>query len=139
MDISKSIQVAKKHFEGKSKELTHECHVLPIGTIPNCNPQPSFTESESDTVEDYLGSAVLYQNATQLAEKRKEYTVIEDDLSQTLQTGRVPSFKNLVAACREFERSNKIQLHHNKTQASFNYVSYEGGGDHVLYHHRLVR
>ena len=130
MDIFKSTQLAKKHFGVEDKKLTHECYILPIGRIPNFNQQPSCTDFESDIVEDYLGSVVLYQNATQLAEKRKEYAVIEDDFSQTLermlQTGKTLSFKNLVGACRKFERSNYIQLHYDKSQESFNYFTNKG-------------
>ena len=130
MDVFKSIQMAKNNLGNKQKQLTHGYYVLLIGTIRDFSLRPSSTKFKSDIVEDYLSSAVLYQNIAQLAEKRKEFAVIEDDFGQTLEqmlkASSTPSFHNLVNACSKLDKAGYIELHRTKSEQTYTYFTERG-------------
>ncbi|CAF1297241.1 unnamed protein product [Rotaria sordida] len=79
--------------------LQHCCYVQSVGKIPNYRNKPSSTDFQLEDVEKYLESAILYQNVTELLQKREEFAVVEDDfgptLTQMLIRGKKPSFSNL--------------------------------------------
>ncbi|CAF1215141.1 unnamed protein product [Rotaria sp. Silwood1] len=103
--------------------LQHCCYVQSVGQIPHYTNKPSSTDFQSEDVEKYVESAILYQNVTQLLQKREEYAVVEDDfgptLTQMLIRGNKPSFTNLVAACRKFDDEGFINLHLMTTEQSY--------------------
>ncbi|CAF4672304.1 unnamed protein product, partial [Rotaria sp. Silwood2] len=100
-------------------------YLQPVGKISNFEQLPSSTQYDSEIVEKYLEHAHLYQNATQLLEQRDEFAVIEDDfgpaLEEMMASGRSPSFKNLVDACRKYDKEEDIQMHHEKTDETYQY------------------
>ncbi|CAF3358412.1 unnamed protein product [Rotaria sp. Silwood2] len=102
--------------------LQHCCYVQSVGKVPNYKTKPSSTNFQSENVENYLESAMLYQNASQLLQKREEYAVVEDDfgpmLSQMLIRGKKPSFSNLVEACRKYDKEDYISIHLMTTEKS---------------------
>lgn len=130
MDVFKSIQVAKNNLGNKQKQITHGCYVLLIGTIRNFSRRPSSTKFESDIVEDYLSRAVLYQNIAQLAEKRNDFAVIEDDFGETLEqmmnASSTPSFPNLIGACSKLDNESHIELHRAKSEETYAYFTKKG-------------
>ncbi|CAF3745011.1 unnamed protein product [Rotaria sordida] len=113
---------AKKNVDKPEMRLQHCCYVQSVGKIPNYHNNLLSKDFQSEKVEKYLESVILYQNVTQLLKKREEYTVIEDDfgptLAQMLTNGKKPSFTNLVEACRKFDGDGFIQLHLITTETS---------------------
>lgn len=130
MQVFKKIQNAKSNFGDKKSQLTHDCYIHLVGTVPFYSRQPYAERYDSDIIEEYLENAVLYQNASQLMEKREEYAVIEDDfgptLEQMLKNGKKPSFANLMDACRKFDEENYIQLHLGKCTETYRYFTKKG-------------
>jgi hypothetical protein len=123
MEVFHKIQNANNNVNDPEMRLEHCCYVQSVGKISNYQKKSSSNDFQSEDVEKYLESAILYQNATQLLQKREEYAVVEDDfgptLSQMLIRGKKPSFTNLVAACRKFDQEDYIQLHLMTTETSY--------------------
>ncbi|UJR08055.1 hypothetical protein I4U23_012332 [Adineta vaga] len=122
MEVFQHVQNANQNIDDPNMRAQHCCYVHSIGKAPNYKSKPSSEEFQSEEVEKYLESAILYQNATQLLQKREEYAVIEDDfgpmLAQMLMRGKKPSFLNLVAACRNVDKEDFIQIHLMTTEKS---------------------
>jgi hypothetical protein len=123
MELFHHIQNASTKVNDPEMRLQHCCYVQSVGKIPNYQNKASSKDIKSEDIEKYFESAILYQNATQLLEKREEYAVVEDDfgptLTQMLIRGKKPSFTNLVAACRKFDQEGFIQLHLLTTETSY--------------------
>jgi len=123
MEVFHHIQNATTNLNDPEMRLQHCCYVQSVGKIPNYQTKPSSNDVQSEDVEKYLESAILYENATQLLQKREEYAVVEDDfgptLTQMLIRGKKPSFTNLVAACKKFDQEDYIQIHLMTTEKSY--------------------
>ncbi len=124
-DVLNQAQVAKRNFGDKKHKLKQRMYLQPVGKIPNFEKLPSSTQYQSEDVENYLENAQLYQNAIQLMEQREEFVVIEDDFGQALEemmgSGRSPSFKDLIEACRKYDKEEDIQMHREKSNDTHEY------------------
>ena len=131
MDVFKTVQDAQVNYGDKTKKVPQRMYLQPIGKIPNYEKLHYSTQHNSEFVEQYLEMALLYQDAEQLIEKRKEFAVIEDDfgetLTQMLRKGNSPSFKNLQKACKQYEKDG-IEVHMKKSQQTFHAFTTKGIG-----------
>lgn len=122
MEVFQQIQSAHTNVKNAEMRLQHCCYVQSVGQIPDYDQQPSSKNCHSEDVEQYVQSAILYANVTQLLQKRDEFAVVEDDfgpaLSEMLDNGKRACFNNLVAACRKFDEEGFIQLHLLTTETS---------------------
>ncbi|CAF3469055.1 unnamed protein product [Rotaria sp. Silwood1] len=84
MEIFQHIQNASTNVSNPEIRLQHCCYVQSVGKIPNYKNKSSSTNFQSEDVAKYLEAAILYQNATELLQKREEYAVVEDDFGPTL-------------------------------------------------------
>jgi hypothetical protein len=133
MDVFKKVQDAKVDFGNKTKKLTQGMYLQPVGKIHHYEKLPSSTKFDSEDVEQYLENAILYQNASQLLEKREEYAVIEDDFGPTLEkllkNGKTLSFRNLMDACSKYDKERNIKKHYTKSQETYAYFTDRGVSD----------
>lgn len=130
-DVLNQAQVAKRNFGNKKYKIKQRMYLQPVGKIANYEKLPSSTQFGSETVETYLEHAQLYENATQLMEKRDEFVVIEDDFGQALDEmmkdgGRPPSFDNLVEACKKYDKPEDVEMHRKKTNETYTYFIKRG-------------
>ncbi|CAF1959897.1 unnamed protein product [Rotaria magnacalcarata] len=144
MDVFKQVQNAKRDFGNKTKKVKPAMYLHPVGQIPDFQRFPNSKKFDSETVEQYLENAILYEDAAQLMEKRQEFAVIEDDfgpaLEKMLKGGNPPSLENLMNACSEYDESNDTTTHNKKSQATYGYFVERGvseddarqGGNGVL-------
>ncbi|CAF1935627.1 unnamed protein product [Rotaria magnacalcarata] len=130
MDVFKQVQNAKSDFGNKTKKVKPAMYLHPVGQIPDFQRFPNSKKFDSETVEQYLENAILYEDAAQLMEKRQEFAVIEDDfgpaLEKMLKGGNPPSLENLMNACSEYDESNDITTHNKKSQATYRYFVERG-------------
>ena len=114
-DVFEQIQRGVNNIDDPEMRVQNCCYVQLVGRIPNYQTKPSSNDFQSEDLEKHLESAILYQNATQLLQKREEYAVVEDDfgpkLTQMLIRGKKPSYSNLIAACGKFDHADLIHLH----------------------------
>lgn len=120
-DVFEHIQNA--NIKDPEMRLQHCCYVQLVGKIPNYTTKISSSDFQSEDVENYLESTILYGNASALIQKREEYAVVEDDfgpmLTQMLIRGKKPSYTNLIQACRKFDEEELISLHQMTTEQSY--------------------
>jgi hypothetical protein len=130
MDVFQKVQAAKVNFGNKKMKVPQRCYLHSVGKVPNYDRQSSAKQFNSDIVEDYIENTILYENASQLLEKREEYAVIEDDfgpmLEKLLKNGKKPCFRNLIDACRQYDKEKDIQVHSNKSQQTYSYFTARG-------------
>ncbi|CAF1967148.1 unnamed protein product [Rotaria magnacalcarata] len=130
MDVFKQVQNAKRDFGNKTKKVKPAMYLHPVGQIPDFQRFPNSKKFDSETVEQYLENAILYEDAAQLMEKRQEFAVIEDDfgpaLEKMLKGGNPPSLENPMNACSEYDESNDITTHNKKSQATYGYFVERG-------------
>ncbi|CAF0941292.1 unnamed protein product [Adineta steineri] len=112
------------------RQVAHAMYLQPVGKIPNFEKLPSSKSHNSEIVEHHLEHAILYQNVTQLMEKREEFALIEDDFGPTLEKlmkdGKTPSFQNLVEACSTYDNTKDIEVHTKKSSSTCAYFMDRG-------------
>ena len=130
-DIFEQVQQAKHDFGNRDKKVKHAMYLHSVGKIPDFKKLPYSTQYISEMVEDYLEHTCLYQNASQLMEKRHNFAVIEDDfgpaLEQMMRAGKKPSYENLIEACRAHDKEeNEVEIHRVKSNATYPYFTERG-------------
>ncbi|CAF3222509.1 unnamed protein product [Rotaria sp. Silwood2] len=130
MELFKQIQEASSHNDDPKARAAHCCYIHLIGFVPGLDEKPHGGGYESEAVEYCIDDAVLYQNLSELVDKREEYAVFEDNLGPTLEKmiheAREPSFDLLRQACSNFEKECHMEMHYATCQRSFNYFVEKG-------------
>ena len=129
-DVFKQVQLAKNNFGDKRKKVKPAMYLHPVGQIPNFQRFPDSKEFDSETVEHHLESAILYEKAAELMEKRQEFAVIEDDfgpaLEKMLKDGKPLSYQSLKEACRKYAESDETVVHSKKSKGTSQYFVERG-------------
>ncbi|CAF3430283.1 unnamed protein product, partial [Rotaria socialis] len=133
MDVFKKVQEAQVTYGDKSNKVPQRMYLQPIGKIPNYQKLPNSSQFDSEIVELYLEGAILYQDATELWEKRHEYAVIEDDfglsLEKLLNNGVKVSLSNLKSAVAQYDKDPEdLDMHDKKSKDTFRYFTQRGVG-----------
>jgi hypothetical protein len=130
MELFQQIQVASTRTSDPTARAPHCCYIHLIGFVPGLDEKSEGSGFQSETVENYIDKAVLYQNMHQLVDKRQEYAVFEDNLAPTLeemmQQGTQPSFSLLRQACSNFEQEAHMEMHYATCQRSYQYFVEKG-------------
>ncbi|CAF4407800.1 unnamed protein product [Rotaria socialis] len=130
VDLFKQLQEASAHNDDPKARAAHCCYMHLIGIIPDFENRLHSTEIESDKAEKYIEETVLYQNVSELAEKRTEYAVFEDNFGPTLEAlvkrGKEPSFASLYDACSKYDKDGYMQMHLATSQKSQRYFLDKG-------------
>ncbi|CAF3722822.1 unnamed protein product [Rotaria sp. Silwood1] len=130
MELFKQIQEANSHNDDPNARASHCCYIHLIGCVPGLDEKSYGGGYDSETVENCIDDAILYQNLTVLVDKREEYAVFEDNLGPTLEKmihqGQEPSFNVLRQACSNFEKEGHMEMHYATCQRSYNYFFEKG-------------
>ena len=130
MELFQKVQNANQNVNDPQMRVQHCCYVQLVGRIPDYTKKASHKEFQSEKVENYIDQAILYQNVTQLRQKRDEYAVVEDDfgttLTEMLSDRKKPSYESLVAACRKFDAEDVIQIHLLTSETSYKHFLNKG-------------
>ena len=111
MDVIKTIVSGIP--DGKTR-LAHVCYVKLLGAVPKF--RKVLRGENPDSYDLSLEHVILYENATELAERRANYMVTEDDFAPTL--ARIISrdignysFDHLREICRRYDSEGGIRKH----------------------------
>ena len=130
MEVFNHIQNANQNLDDPEMRLQHCCYIQSVGKIPHFQKKSSAKDFQSEIVENYIDTAMLYENVSQLLQKREEFAVVEDDfgpmLTQMLIRGKKPSYQNLIAACNKFDNDDFIQIHLITSEKSHQYYLKKG-------------
>ncbi len=129
-ELFQQIQDASTRTSDPKARAPHCCYIHLIGFVPGLEEKSQGGEFQSETVENYIDKAVLYQNLHQLVDKRQEYVVFEDNPAPTLekmmQQETQPSFSLLRQACSNFEKEAHMEMHYATCQRSYQYFVEKG-------------
>lgn len=129
-DVFKLVQEAKCNFGNKIKKVQPTMYVIEVATIPVFDCLSCPTEGDSEVVENYLQYAILYETILEFMDKRKTFSVVEDDFGPTLErmlVATTPSYASLVEACRAHSKTPyEIEMHIAKSNESFRYFTERG-------------
>jgi len=130
MDLFNQIEQSSSRNHDPNARAAHCCYMHLIGLVPDFEENSHGGGFDLETTENYIDTAVLYQNIRQLLDKREEYVVFEDNLAPTLEKmirqGREPSFSLLREACSKYEKEGHMEMHYATCQRSHKYFVEKG-------------